>query len=60
MTLFERDGKSGYLKDLPRVMWYVLTESQTYPELAEFIAFMQQRVMPSFTEKYGQYQEVSA
>mgnify|MGYP000098944287 CR=1 FL=1 len=60
VRLFERDGKSGYLKDLPRVMWYVLTESQAYPELAEFIAFMQQRVMPSFTEKYGQYQEVSA
>ncbi|MHA3051435.1 aminoglycoside phosphotransferase family protein [Acinetobacter sp. ANC 4640] len=60
VRLFERDGKSGYLKDLPRVMWYVLTESQAYPELADFIAFMQQRVMPHFTEKYGQYQEVTA
>ncbi|ENV48216.1 hypothetical protein P255_01096 [Acinetobacter brisouii CIP 110357] len=60
VRLFERDGKSGYLKDLPRVMWYVLTESKAYPELAEFLAFMQQRVMPRFTEKYGQYQEVAA
>ncbi|WP_111894110.1 aminoglycoside phosphotransferase family protein [Acinetobacter sp. MB5] len=60
VRLFERDGKSGYLKDLPRVMWYVLTESQAYPELTEFITFIQQRVMPSFAEKYGQYQEVSA
>jgi aminoglycoside/choline kinase family phosphotransferase len=28
VRLFERDGKSGYLKDLPRVMWYLLEESK--------------------------------
>jgi aminoglycoside/choline kinase family phosphotransferase len=33
VRLFERDGKSGYLKDLPRVMWYLLEESKPYAEL---------------------------
>lgn len=59
VRLFERDGKSGYLKDLPRVMWYLLEESKAYPELDAFMQFMQQIVMPKFIEKYGRY-EVAA
>ncbi|MEC8057104.1 MAG: phosphotransferase [Pseudomonadota bacterium] len=59
VRLFERDGKSGYLKDLPRVMWYLLEESKAYPELDAFMQFMQQIVMPKFIEKYGVY-EVAA
>ncbi|WP_343596087.1 phosphotransferase [Acinetobacter sp.] len=59
VRLFERDGKSGYLKDLPRVMWYVLTESQSYDELTPFIEFMQQRVLPEFNQKYGVYEVVA-
>lgn len=55
VRLFERDGKSGYLKDLPRVMWYVLTESQGYDELVPFVGFIQQRVLAAFNEKYGVY-----
>ncbi|MEB3766662.1 aminoglycoside phosphotransferase family protein [Acinetobacter sp. MD2] len=59
VRLFERDGKSGYLKDLPRVMWYVLNEAQDYAELTSFVEFMQQRVLPAFTEKYGVYEAIS-
>lgn len=60
VRLYVRDGKSGYLNDLPRVMWYLLQESQGIIELNDFIAFIQQRVMPAFEEKYGSYQVVSA
>lgn len=59
VRLFERDGKSGYLKDLPRVMWYLLEESCGYAELEEFMAFINNIVMPKFIEKYGSY-EVAA
>ncbi len=59
VRLFERDGKAGYLKDLPRVMWYLLEESQGYTELEAFVEFICQRVMPAFTQKYGIY-EVAA
>ncbi len=59
IRLFERDGKSGYLKDLPRVMWYLLQESQGYAELEPFMQFIQQRVMPKFVEKYGVYEVVA-
>ena len=59
VRLFERDGKSGYLNDLPRVMWYLLQETQEIAELQAFIGFMQARVMPAFEQKYGKYQMVS-
>ncbi|MGU3310307.1 aminoglycoside phosphotransferase family protein [Acinetobacter sp. M5A5_2a] len=59
VRLFERDGKSGYLKDLPRVMWYLIEESRGYAELDEFMLFINDIVMPKFIEKYGNY-EVAA
>lgn len=59
VRLFERDGKSGYLKDLPRVMWYLLEESKPYAELQPFMQFINERVLPAFEEKYGSY-EVAA
>lgn len=59
VRLFERDGKSGYLKDLPRVMWYLIEESRGYAELDEFMIFINDIVMPKFIEKYGNY-EVAA
>ncbi|MGV0885858.1 phosphotransferase [Acinetobacter venetianus] len=59
VRLFERDGKSGYLKDLPRVMWYLLKESQGYDELNDFMQFIREVVMPKFIAKYGDY-EVAA
>ena len=59
VRLFERDGKSGYLKDLPRVMWYLLEESQGYDELNDFMQFIRDVVMPKFIAKYGSYEVVA-
>ena len=59
VRLFERDGKSGYLKDLPRVMWYLREESKPYPELAPLMQFINDVVMPKFAEKYGTYEVVA-
>jgi len=59
VRLFERDGKTGYLKDLPRVMWYLLEESKDYAELQPFMQFIQAKVMPKFEAKYGKYEVVA-
>lgn len=58
VRLFERDGKSGYLKDLPRVMWYVLSQANHYPALSEFSRFMQNRVLAKFEQKFGSYEVI--
>ncbi|MEP7185671.1 MAG: phosphotransferase [Rhodanobacter sp.] len=39
-----RDGKPGYLDDLPRVYDYVIDVAGRYPELADFVALMRQSV----------------
>jgi N-acetylmuramate 1-kinase len=39
--LHYRDGKAGYLADLPRVLGYVLDIAARHPELADFRALMQ-------------------
>ena len=46
--LFYRDGKPGYLKDLPRVLAYTHEAAARYPETAEFAAFLSARVDPAF------------
>lgn len=58
VRLFERDGKSGYLKDLPRVMWYLRTEAAPYAELHALSNFVEQRLMPAFVQQYGDYQAI--
>lgn len=42
--LYLRDGKSGYLKDLPLVLHYLMSSLEIYEELQSFYLFMQQRV----------------
>jgi N-acetylmuramate 1-kinase len=46
--LFYRDGKSGYLKDLPRVLAYTRDAASRYRETAELAAFITARVDPVF------------
>jgi aminoglycoside/choline kinase family phosphotransferase len=41
-----RDGKPGYLKDIPRTLRYVTEVGRNYPELAGFMRFLDHRVMP--------------
>jgi N-acetylmuramate 1-kinase len=45
-----RDGKSGYLNDIPRTLGYVVAQSQAFPELSVFNDFLQQYVLPAYTE----------
>jgi aminoglycoside/choline kinase family phosphotransferase len=41
-----RDGKTGYLADLPRTLGYVRDAAHAYPELAEFARFVDARLAP--------------
>ncbi|MGR8950960.1 MAG: aminoglycoside phosphotransferase family protein [Gammaproteobacteria bacterium] len=44
-----RDGKSGYLQDIPRTLNYVMTQAEAYPELKEFGGFLRTTIMPLLT-----------
>ncbi len=41
-----RDGKTGYLADLPRTLGYVQQVSRIYPELERFAGFVDQQLAP--------------
>ena len=41
-----RDGKPGYLQDLPLVLRYTLETASQYPQLAAFYDWLQQRLLP--------------
>ncbi|MFM5817208.1 aminoglycoside phosphotransferase family protein [Aeromonas sanarellii] len=55
--LCHRDGKSGYLKDIPRTLGYVVdvchTHGAVYPVLARFGAWLQQAVLPGLARVDG-------
>ncbi len=44
--LWLRDGKSGYLKDLPLVMRYTLEVAESYPEFSEFCQWFKDKLVP--------------
>ena len=44
-----RDAKPGYLRDIPRTLGYVMEAGRNYPELAGFVSFLEQRVVPRLT-----------
>jgi hypothetical protein len=46
--LYYRDGKRGYLKDLPRVLGYVREAAALYPETADFAGYLAARIEPEF------------
>lgn len=41
-----RDGKPGYLKDIPRTLAYLIGVSGRYPELADFHTLLCEHVLP--------------
>jgi N-acetylmuramate 1-kinase len=45
--LWYRDGKPGYLADLPRTLDYVRDTCTRYAELKDFSAFLEARVVPA-------------
>jgi aminoglycoside/choline kinase family phosphotransferase len=46
--LWYRDGKSGYLPDLPRTLAYLLDGARRFPELRTLEQWLQRRVVPLF------------
>jgi N-acetylmuramate 1-kinase len=46
-----RDGKPGYLKDIPRTLDYIVQAAGCYPNLVEFVNFLQMRVIPQLTQE---------
>lgn len=45
--LWHRDGKPGYLSDVPRTLGYIVEVSRNYPELEELGHFLIETVLPS-------------
>jgi aminoglycoside/choline kinase family phosphotransferase len=46
--LWHRDGKAGYLADLPRVLEYTLAVTSAMPALAAFDDYLRGEVVPAF------------
>lgn len=49
--LYYRDGKAGYLDDIPRVMDYIIHVGNKYPEFAEFVALIESKLKPVLLAK---------
>ncbi len=45
-----RDGKQGYLGDVPRTLGYIIRIAGQYPELATFAQWVQSRVLPAWSQ----------
>lgn len=45
-----RDGKQGYLNDLPLVIRYTLEQLKSYPELQKFKSWFEQRLLPQLSQ----------
>lgn len=45
--LLLRDGKPGYLKDIPRTLNYIAEAGAAYPEFSGFLDFLNARVLPA-------------
>lgn len=48
--LNHRDGKPGYLKDIPRTLDYVVEVSSRYPQLVPFLHLLEDRVLPRLSD----------
>ena len=55
--LWHRDGKIGYLADLPLTLEYVRDACRRYPELVEFERWLSWRVEPQLAEATGRQKE---
>jgi len=49
--LYHRDGKSGYLKDIPRTLGYITEVSARYPELRPLFLLLEEHVLPALVER---------
>ncbi|HEY9032232.1 MAG TPA: phosphotransferase [Kangiella sp.] len=46
-----RDGKAGYLKDIPLTLNYILQQAEKYPEMANFHQWLQDTIMPLYRKR---------
>jgi N-acetylmuramate 1-kinase len=58
--LYYRDGKRGYLKDLPRVLDYTRAAAASHPETAEFADFLTTQVDAAFAAAQARVGERAA
>jgi N-acetylmuramate 1-kinase len=58
--LYYRDGKRGYLKDLPRVLDYTRAAAAAHPETAEFADFLTTHVDAAFAAAQARVGESAA
>lgn len=49
--LWHRDGKPGYLQDIPRTLGYVREVSSRYPELAPLLHWIDDQVLPAMRQQ---------
>lgn len=49
--LNHRDGKSGYLNDIPNTLQYIVEVARDYPELMNFSTFVEKTVLPMVEAK---------
>ena len=49
--LYRRDGKEGYLGDIPRTLSYIVEVAGNYPELNDLARFIESRVLPHLTAR---------
>lgn len=55
-----RDGKQGYLADLPRTLGYVQAAARLYPEAARFARFVDERLAPGLEAANARARAASA
>lgn len=48
--LYHRDGKTGYLQDIPRTVGYLYDVAAAYPEFAHYRQWLAERVIPALQE----------
>jgi N-acetylmuramate 1-kinase len=51
--LWHRDGKAGYLKDLPLTLEYVRDACRRYAELADLSSLIERAIVPAFAKHEG-------
>jgi aminoglycoside/choline kinase family phosphotransferase len=56
--LYLRDHKTGYLKDLPLVIYYTLSVAKKYPEFSRFVNWFERELLPS-ARNFDWYQELA-
>lgn len=51
--LYLRDGKDGYLADIPQTLQYIISVGAQYPELKALTKWVEDKVLPSFAQSFS-------